>query len=352
MGKYAIKGAPWIIRGAIDVSDCQTSEEVMIKAGLNYRVDKCPLVAQMEFDINQQDKILDDINAGNAFTNNGKIYRECPNSFATYRTDINIPLGNVKSKYEIVQNTDAFKFFDDAIGKDRGIWQTAGCFGRGERIFVAAKLPNNINVNGDICDDYLVFTNSHDGSGSIQILFTPLRISCQNALRAAIRQAENFVRFKHTASVHSNISTGADILGISEKLRKDAEELFIHLREIRVTDDEVRVYIANNIMSNKEIENMFATDTNLLSIFNKNGSAIDNVGISMRKVNQLVDTFDYYLQGPGQPEIRGTAWGAYNAISGYYSNVDNAIGEKRLDSILFGSKATAINNALSLALSE
>ena len=45
------------------------------------------------------------------------IYRKCDNAFDTYRTDYNIPLGVVKSKYTIVQNNDAFNFFDDAIGK-------------------------------------------------------------------------------------------------------------------------------------------------------------------------------------------------------------------------------------------
>lgn len=35
------------------------------------------------------------------------IYRKCDNAFATYRTDYNIPLGVVKSKYTIVQNNDA-----------------------------------------------------------------------------------------------------------------------------------------------------------------------------------------------------------------------------------------------------
>lgn len=54
------------------------------------------------------------------------IYRKCDNAFATYRTDYNIPLGVVKSKYTIVQNNDAFNFFDDAIGKNSAIWQTAG----------------------------------------------------------------------------------------------------------------------------------------------------------------------------------------------------------------------------------
>ena len=36
-----------------------------------------------------------------------------------------------------------------------------------------------------------------------------------------------------------------------------------------------------------------------------------------------------------------TAWGAVNAISGYYSNIDNIEGTKRFDSICYGEDETA-----------
>ena len=45
-------------------------------------------------------------------------------------------------------------------------------------------------------------------------------------------------------------------------------------------------------------------------------------------------------------EIAGTAWGAYNSISGYYSNVDTATGTKRMDSIMFGDKSRKLKEAL------
>ena len=34
---YAVKGAPFRYKGAIDVSKCHTSEEVMITAGLDWQ---------------------------------------------------------------------------------------------------------------------------------------------------------------------------------------------------------------------------------------------------------------------------------------------------------------------------
>ncbi len=46
----------------------------------------------------------------------------------------------------------------------------------------------------------------------------------------------------------------------------------------------------------------------------------------------------------------GTAWGAYNAVSGYYCNVDKATGLSRMDSLMFGDKSRKIEKAANLVL--
>ena len=251
-----VKGAPFRYKGAIDVSQCKTSEDVMIKAGLNWTIAKCEVVGKMPIDFDKTtdeglDKILEIQNRG-GFVHGKDVYNVCENAFATYRTDYNIPLGIVKSKYTPVQNTEAFKFFDDAIGKNSAIWQTAGFFGNGERIFVSAKLPNNILVKGDPVETYLVFTNSHDGSSGVKILFTPIRVVCQNTLNAAIKGASNYVSFRHTSNVHNKISLAQEILDISKIKAKETEEYYNFLNTIKVTDDQVVNYICNQILTDDE----------------------------------------------------------------------------------------------------
>jgi hypothetical protein len=77
----------------------------------------------------------------------------------------------------------------------------------------------------------------------------------------------------------------------------------------------------------------------------KNYQAMVDAGVSTKKVNVISSMYDYYHAGIGQKEILGTGWGLYNAVSGYYSNVDNATGIKRMDSLLFGDKAKKIQKA-------
>ena len=343
---FRIKGVPFRFKGAVNVEDCKTAEEVIIKAGLDWEVAKCPLIAKMPFD-----GVIDLMahTAETSFVRGSDLYRDCPNAYATYRTDKNIPLGIVKEKYTEVQNIDAFNFFDNAIDRDKAIWQTAGLFGNGERIFVSAKLPDSIYVNGkDPVDNYLVFTTSHDGSSGVKILLTPIRVICENTLNAAIRNAQNYVSFRHTASVHQNIDTAHEILGICQEKISFLSEQYEAMSKVKMTDKEVNEYFVNLILTENERQNILDTGHTFEQLINKNYYAIDDSGISMKKVNVLNSMREYYEVGPGQTQYLGTGWGAYNAVTGYYSNVDKAEGIKRFDKLVFGSQSLKIQTASNL----
>lgn len=341
---FRVKGAPFRYRGVIDVSDCKTSKEVMQVANLDWGVAKCELVAKMP-------DITDLAQATEGFSRNGNFFRDCPNAYGVYRTDNNVPLGIVKGRYTPVQNVEAFNFFDEAIGKNSAIWQTAGCFGNGERIFVSAKLPNNILVNGeDPVENYLVFTTSHDGSSGVKILFTPIRVICQNTLNAAIKQSNNYVSFRHTASVHTNINAANEILGISKIITGSLQEEYNHMAKLAMDDNKAQEIFSSIIFTDKEIENIAFHGRTVQDLITRNWSAIQEVGVSMKKVNALCEMNNYYHVGPGQRETLGTAWGVYGAVTGFYSNVDNAEGVKRMDSLLYGDKSNKIKKAGDLIL--
>lgn len=349
---YEKKGLPWTYKGVTAVSDCITSEEVIKKANLDWNVSKCELFAKMPI-IDMSDNMLDlvnaDVNKGVAILNSNNLYKQCPNGYCTYRTDKNIPLGVVKSKYTIVQNSEAFTFFDKAISDKEARWDTAGCFGNGNRVFISAKLPNITLVKNDPVDNYLVFINSHDGSGGVKIIFTPIRLICFNVLTAAIQSATNYISFRHTASVHKNIDEAHEILGICERKRKETEEYYNHIAGIKITDEKVMKFIGEFVLNEDETEQLLSTNHTFKELCYRNNQAFEDSGISMRKLNVISDIWNYYNDGIGQKQIAGTAWGAFNAVTGYYSNVDNAVGEKRFDSIVFGDKSRKIQNALEMA---
>lgn len=319
------KGLPFTFPGTIAVGDCTTAEEVMNKAKLNWKVSKCEVYAKMQ----TENELLPN-------------YNLVPNAFATYRTDNGQPLGIVKERYTPVQNIDAFNFFDSAIGKDKAIWYTAGQLGRGERIFVAAKLPDTILVDGDPVDNYLVFMNSHDGSTGLKIMLTPVRVFCTNQLNAAIRSADKYINFRHTKNIHSNLDIASDILGMTKVKIKALEEIWTELARKKVDDNKAAETFAKLILSENEIDALVNTGHTIKEIVYRNYNAMQDANISTKKVNIITDMNNYYHTGIAQSEIKGTAWGVYNAVTGYYSNVDNVSGQKRFDSLLYGDKANKI----------
>lgn len=347
MSRYYAKGLPWSCGIGKDVKDCITSEEVMQKAGLDFTVDKCELVAKMPFSIKNSDELKLDENNGD-FIHGNAVYRDCPSAYATYRTDYNIPLGIVKSKYTVVQNTDAFKFFDDIIKCGQAEWQTAGMFGYGQKIFVCAKLPNTIKVGKEPIDDYLVFSNNHDGGGSVNILFTPIRVFCTNCLASAKKSADAFIRIRHTQSVKDKLEIGSQLIKASLERAKTLEELYNYLATVKMTDKDVMEYICKlNLTESEDVAaNSFDKLNAYRRIIARDYPTLETAGISTRKANMIAGMYDYYMNGVAQKDIAGTAWGAYNAITGYYCNVANMEGEKRMDSLLYGHTANVMSDAL------
>ena len=162
------------------VNEAMTSEQVVELANLNYEVAKTPIY------------INPPVNDGEESTN-----VEIPNIYATYRLDTKAPLGLVSERYEIVQNKDAFLFFDPIIDRGEAIYETAGVLGVGERVFITAKLPEDILVAGEKVEQYLLITNGHDGKNAVRVGFTPIRVVCNNTLTAALNDLKNSYTIFH-----------------------------------------------------------------------------------------------------------------------------------------------------------
>lgn len=171
---FSVKEKAWHGLGQI-VQDFPTSAEAIGFAGLDYTVEKRPL-----FTLNGENFTtfngLDQVAGQDACIH-------VPDFFATVRTDTEDVLGVVGKDYSVVQNIEAFSFFDSIVGGGEGImYETAGALGKGERVFITAKLPAYIKVGkDDLIEQYIFLTTSHDGGGSITAAFTPVRICCNNS---------------------------------------------------------------------------------------------------------------------------------------------------------------------------
>lgn len=112
-----------------------------------------------------------------------------------------------------------------------------------------------------------------------------------------------------------------------------------------IKDEEVQSFFGKVVFTDDEYSRIYQTGHNIQQVIMRDFSAINDAEISMKKVNVVAEMNNYYYNGIGQKEIINSKWGAYNAVTGYYSNIDNSDGLKRMDSILYGSKAKKIELA-------
>ena len=288
--------------------------EAFEEAGLNYNVTSEPLVRIPEH-------VLE------AFQN-GQIPIWKPNPAdviqthrATMREDTNTTLGVVGRDYGIVQNQNAFGFFDflaEVSGTQPQI-VSAGTLGVGERIFLSARLGENTYLSpNDAVTQYVVFTNGHDGKNSLMAFFTPVRVICQNTLNMAIHNCPNKIVFKHSKYVGQRVDwedverrrQAVEIFAKSVKFSEKFTENMAALAAQPVTPQYAEDFAAQMILTPAQF-----------TLYKQAGRQVERVEeISTRSQNLLLSLKDSIQNGVGQDYGRGTKAWLLNGVTTWLHN--------------------------------
>ena len=242
-----------------------------------------------------------------------------------------ILLGTVTGRYEPLQNEEAFEFFDPIIGEGRACFETAGALGDGERIWALAKMPGVIHVvRDDDCMKYLLLSNRHDGQGSVMIKFTPVRVVCQNTLMLALENGQKAFRVRHSKSMPDRLAEVGEIMRITKEVYEKGAELFKKMATVSLKPEGFRDYL-DLVFPRSDSQRKQGKDP-----------------AKWDYVREVLDTRED-LQMAG---VRGTLWGAYNAITRFedYRQPDKEeAADTRLNRTWFGSGADVKLRALMAA---
>lgn len=252
------------------------------------------------------------------FTSKGQL----PGYHAVTRDDNENVLGIVQGRYRPLQNKEAFSFFDSIVGEKLAMYETAGALGKGERIWLLAKLPGTIQViNDDITEKYLLLANSHDGTLKVTVMLTPIRVVCQNTLNMSLGSKANRASLKHTESIGLKIEEVRKTLGLVNSRFELFADMARRLAVTQITSEAFEDYAKKSL-------NVSDTDNNDLPTRTKN---------TLEKVSELFETG----KGTDIKGVKGTAWAAYNAITEYVDYHRPTKGDigNRTKSLLFGSGA-------------
>jgi phage/plasmid-like protein (TIGR03299 family) len=230
--------------------------------------------------------------------------------------------GTVGENYRALQNIEAFGWFDGIVGEGAAIYHTAGALGQGERVWILAKLPGCIQVaDDDITHKYLLLSNSHDGLGSVQIRFTPVRVVCANTLGQALREQGATIRVAHTRDLNQRLALARRNLKIVDTRYALIEAAFRQMVAVKMDRARLTTYLTmvfpdpNDPEDDRAAERVYKQRQRAALLF-ENGA-----GNKLRAV-------------------AGTLWTAYNGVAELVDHAPTKRGDSaRLEHIWFGSGA-------------
>lgn len=212
---FYVRENPWHGLGT-KVNEAPGSREALIIAGLNWNVLQEPIYTETE-----------------EFIEGYKV---------NVRDSDRKVLGVVTDRYKVIQNQEAFAFTDALLGE--GVrYETAGSLQGGKRVWLLAHMPHEYIISGERISPYLVFTNTHDGSGAIKAALTPIRVVCQNTLNLALSTAKRSWSMIHTGNIKGKLQEARNTLILAETYMDSLGREFEELRKKKLTDKQVMEYI-------------------------------------------------------------------------------------------------------------
>src|SRR4051794_22534217 len=164
--------------------ECMTAEDVMTKAWLGgWEVRKIAL-------------------QGIEVTDKGVTKVDCTDKFMTVRTNPQTGateyLGVVGDDYATVQNEQVAEMLNLLVDESGAHFETAGSMRKGKSVFVTRRLPDAMETAGVArMALYLAAPTSHDGTASLRLDATPVRIVCANTQRMAYARSQGSYTFRH-----------------------------------------------------------------------------------------------------------------------------------------------------------
>jgi phage/plasmid-like protein (TIGR03299 family) len=252
----------------------------------------------------------------------------------------NTIIGVVGSKYKIVQNMEVFGALDSLIESGEARYSAAGEYNGGANVWMLMELPTGVTVAGDPHAAYLLAKTSHDGSCSVIIRPIIERIFCANQIGKLIHgkmKKPLMYKMKHTTNSELSISDIRNITTITYQA----------IEEYELTADQ----LIKRTVDKQQVMNIFKKVWALPPEIE--GVPYDMLSKGQRKQLTLATdarakAWDIYSQSPTQENIRGTAFGVWQAVIEYADYYAAGGDERRALATISGSNDRIKNKALSI----
>lgn len=295
---------PWHGLGTIIEDEAVRSSEALTLSGLDWTVEKVPVAQEVGTDEDTGEVIYDPIDG----------------FYSVQRSSDLRSVGVVGERYVPLNNVDAFQFGDDLLDQHDGAhWVTAGSLKDGKVVWMLAQLPETIKISGmedEAIQQNILIANSHDGSTAVSASITPVRVVCNNTLTLALKGTPRTFKIRHTKNMSGRINEAKRVLGIAEAYGERIQAVGTALVNAKFSDAEFEAFLESLVPTKgKEVGRS-------LTVAEDKQEVIRNI----------------YRTAPDLQNIKGTRWGALQAVIDYNDHHikgrGNNQGESRMNRIL------------------
>jgi phage/plasmid-like protein (TIGR03299 family) len=251
-------------------------------------------------------------------------------------------IGVVGDKYKIVQNMEVFSALDSLVDSGDARYTAAGEYNNGANIWMVMELPTGVQVANDPHAAYLLVQSSHDGSCAVRIRPIIERLYCANQINRIIKgkhkNAYTYV-MKHTTNSELSVSDIRNITQLTYDSIQEYETVASTLLERKVDERQVQSIFKRVWALPSEIEE--APD-HLLSQGQRRQRTI--------ALNGRDSAWNIYSQSPTQENIRGTAFGVWQAVIEHADHYGAGGADRRAVATISGRSDRIKDKALDLVL--
>lgn len=193
--------------------------------------------------------------------------------------------GFVSPKYEVVQNSDLFGWFDFLLHEGDVTLARAGSWDHGSRIFLQAKIRDDLRdvAPGDSVAAYITALSGHGGASSITLSFTSMRLICMNQLGGLVPA----VSIPHRRGANDCLVAAKSRIDLARRRFVDDVDDYKAMAERRLSTSEAMAIL----------EELFPR------------TPTGRAPMALRR------SFENIYSGPGQSGRCLTAWSVYNGVT-------------------------------------
>ena len=251
-------------------------------------------------------------------------------------------IGVVGDKYKIVQNMEVFGALDTLVDSGDAHYTAAGEYNNGANIWMVMELPMGVQVANDPHAAFLLVQSSHDGSCAVRIRPIIERLFCMNQINRIIKgKHKNDYTYvmKHTTNSELSVNDIRNITQLTYDSIQQYEMIAGTLLERKVDERQVRNIFKSVWALPSEIEQ---SPDHLLSQGQRRQRTI--------ALNGRESAWNIYSQSSTQENIRGTAFGVWQAVIEHADHYASGGADRRAVATISGRNDRIKDKALDLVL--